>query len=132
MSENVNPAAAQADSAPDSSEDRKSQARERLLRAQQKMSEMRANGWKPTVLNPVEKAKANPGSLKLAIKAHCWTCSGAGADAGVKFHVRDCRVKNCALHPHRPWQNIKGGLVEGELGQMVVAGGEAADENDDE
>ena len=121
-----------ADASGDAAELRRQQARERLLRAQEKMAEKRAAGWKPMQLNPVEKAKANPGSLKLAIRAHCWTCCGAGADPGTKFHVRDCRSFSCALWPHRPWQNAKGGLTMGEDGALVVAEGSDGDEGDAE
>jgi hypothetical protein len=116
----------------DPAQTRREQNRERLLKAQQKMNAMRAAGWKPVLLNPVEKALANPKSTKLAIVAHCWTCSGANADPGVKFRVRDCSVKSCALWPHRPWQSIKGGFVEGEEGRLVpTAESEGTDESDD-
>lgn len=114
---------------------RKAAARERLLKAHEGMRLKREAGWKPVMLNPVEKAKANPGSLKMAIKAHCWTCSGAGADPGTRLHVRDCKVLTCCLWPHRPWQTAKGGFVEGEHGQLIVAGSEqggSADAADDD
>lgn len=104
-------------------EQKKAELRARMLKGQEKMRELRAAGWKPVILNPVEKAKENPGSLKLAVKAHCWTCCGAGADAGVKFHVRDCAVKSCSLWPHRPWQTIKGGLAMNAEGVLEVAPG---------
>lgn len=109
------------------SEERKALMRERLAMAHEKMAEKRAAGWKPVVLNPVEKAKANPGSVKMAVKAHCWTCSGAGADPGVKLQVRDCGVKTCNLWPHRPWQTAKGRLLIGEDGVMVAEGRDADD-----
>jgi hypothetical protein len=108
-------------------EQRKSDARDRLLKAQEAMAQKRAAGWKPIVLNPVEKAKANPGSVKMAVKAHCWTCCGAGADPGVKLHVRDCSVKSCNLWPHRPWQNAKGSFSLNEAGELVAEGKDAAD-----
>lgn len=124
--------AAQEAGTDETAELRRQQARERLAKAQEVMAEKRAAGWKPVQLNPVEKAKANPGSLKLAIRAHCWTCSGAGADPGTKFHVRDCKVHNCALWPHRPWQTAKGGLTMSEDGRLVVADGSEHDEAEGE
>ena len=85
---------------------------ESLAKAQAKIEEMRAAGWKPVVLNPVDKANANPRSLKLAIRAHCWNCMGQNSDPGVKLRIRDCAILNCALHPHRPWQTVSGVLNE--------------------
>ncbi len=108
-------------------EQRKIDARERLLKAHESMAAKRAAGWKPIILNPVEKARANPGSVKMAVKAHCWTCCGAGADPGVKLHVRDCGVKSCNLWPHRPWQNAKGSFTLGEQGELVAEGRDAND-----
>ena len=95
------------------------------------MAELRASGWKPVILGPVESAKANPGSLKKAIKANCWVCCSAGADPGTRFAVRDCTLEDvCPLWPHRPWQHIKGGLVYNEDGVAVAPGSDA--ETDDE
>lgn len=109
------------------SEERKAVMRERLALAHEKMAEKRAAGWKPVVLNPAQKAKANPGSIKMAVKAHCWVCCGAGADPGVKLQVRDCTVKACNLWPHRPWQTAKGRLVIGEDGMLLAEGRDAGD-----
>ena len=73
--------------------------------AQKKLAEMREQGIKQVILNPVDKAKANPTSLKYAIRAHCWQCVGADASEGSKQLVRDCSVGDkCALYPHRPWR----------------------------
>ena len=77
-----------------------------LIAAQKKLAEMREQGIDRVVLNPVEKAKANPTSLKYAIRAHCWQCVGADASEGAKQMVRDCSVGDkCALYPHRPWKD---------------------------
>ncbi|WP_144267145.1 hypothetical protein [Comamonas thiooxydans] len=82
-----------------------------LRRGQEKLAQMRAEGWKPVHRTPVEQARDNPNSQKAAIKAFCWICVGADADPGAKFRVRDCDVgPKCPLHPHRPWQNVKGGV----------------------
>lgn len=108
---------------------RKQVLRDQLARGQQRMAELRASGWKPTHRNPVEQAEAKPGSLKLAIKAFCWTCVGADADPGAKFRVRDCGVKKCSLHPHRPWQTAKGGVQLNEEG--VLEGTADSEDTDD-
>jgi hypothetical protein len=106
--------------APSEESARKAQLRAQLAKGQERMRELRAAGWKPVHRNPVEQAEANPNSLKAAIKAFCWTCVGADADPGAKFRVRDCSVTRCSLHPHRPWQAVKGGeLVTGQDGELL-------------
>ena len=52
-----------------------------------------------TVLTPIEKAKKNPRSLRYAINAKCWDCSGEQ-----RLEVKLCTVKDCALYPVRPYQ----------------------------
>ncbi len=104
--------------------------RAQLAKGQERMAEMRAAGWKPAHRNPVEQAQAKPTSLKLAIKAHCWTCVGADADPGAKFRVRDCAVgPKCSLFAHRPWQNAKGGI---QLNAEGVLEGDAGTEDTSE
>jgi hypothetical protein len=49
--------------------------------------------------NPIEKAKANPKSLRAAINAHCFECGGDQYK-----EVKHCLVEECPLWPHRPWQ----------------------------
>ncbi|HDR9103732.1 TPA: hypothetical protein QDB04_000506 [Burkholderia vietnamiensis] len=111
--------------------DRKAQLRAQLAKGQEKMREMRAAGWKPVHRNPVEQAEANPKSMKAAIKAFCWTCVGADADPGAKFRVRDCTVTRCSLHPHRPWQSVKGGeLATGQDGELL--GSDETEDTSDE
>jgi hypothetical protein len=112
----TNPAAAE----PDEANARKAQLRAQLAKGQERMRELRAAGWKPVHRNPAEQAQANPNSLKAAIRAFCWTCVGADADPGAKFRVRDCTVASCSLHPHRPWQAVKGGeLATGQDGELL-------------
>ena len=53
-------------------------------------------------LNPIEKAKANPKSLRAAINGKCFECS----DYTYK-NVRLCLVEECSLWPQRPWQGNK-------------------------
>lgn len=50
-------------------------------------------------LDPLERARRNPQSKVLAIKAMCWECSGAQRD-----EIKNCQVKKCPLWVHRPFQ----------------------------
>ncbi len=50
-------------------------------------------------LNPIEKAKQNPRSLRLAINAKCYDCC-----CEQRAEVKYCPVGNCSLHYLRPWQ----------------------------
>lgn len=54
-------------------------------------------------LNPIQKAKENPTSLRLAINANCFMCLGNGSPQ----EIRDCSSKLCPLHPVRPYQDKK-------------------------
>jgi len=54
---------------------------------------------KKTRLNPMQKAKANPKSLRAAVNARCFECGGCQYK-----EVILCPVKECPLWPHRPWQ----------------------------
>jgi hypothetical protein len=51
-------------------------------------------------VNPIEKAKQNPGSLKLAIRAFCFDCMGQ--TVSWKNDVTNCTAPNCPLFNHRP------------------------------
>jgi len=59
-----------------------------------------------TILNPLEKAIANPKSKSLAIKAKCFDCMGKGYDKGWKLAIKHCNCLDCPLHPFRPYQKI--------------------------
>lgn len=77
-----------------------------LEKAHAKRREMAEKGIKVERLSPVEKAKKNPTSLRMAINAHCWMCAGNGDD-GAKFTretIRDCQVSLCPLLTHRPYR----------------------------
>jgi len=50
-------------------------------------------------LSPVEKSRQKPKSLRYAINAMCYDCSGYS-----RSEVKLCAVKNCPLHVLRPWQ----------------------------
>ena len=76
---------------------------------------MKAEGRKPERLNPAERAKANPRSRSLAIRAYCWQCSGEDADPNVRWRVGNCEIPDCALWPHRPWQTQVGRPVPPSL-----------------
>jgi len=60
---------------------------------------------KPKTMNPTEKAKANISSLRAAINAKCYDCSGF-----IKIDVSNCDMPDCELFKVRPWQrlNFKG------------------------
>lgn len=86
---------------------------EAMKKAQEKMAQMRLNGWKPEILNPIDRSKKSPNSLKLAIRAMCWSCEGRDSDPHVKQRVADCAVgERCPLYPHRPWQHLKGSSID--------------------
>ena len=50
-------------------------------------------------LNPEEKAKANPNSMKCAIAAKCWDCT-----CGQKEEIRLCHITDCSLYNFRPYK----------------------------
>jgi hypothetical protein len=75
-----------------------------LERAREKRREMQARGEAFVRLDPIQKAAANPRSAKMAIKAKCYECCGAGADPGIRATIGGCTVTLCPLHPHRPYQ----------------------------
>ena len=54
---------------------------------------------KPETLNPIEKAKQNPNSLRAAINAKCYNCC-----CFQKAEVKFCTAIDCPLHSVRPWQ----------------------------
>ena len=78
-----------------------------LQRAKEKLQALRDSGVKIVPLDPSERARRNPKSLRLAITGHCWECCGSGDD-GKKFTqetVRLCTARNtCSLWPVRPYQ----------------------------
>lgn len=78
-----------------------------LEKAREKNRQLRAAGIKPVILTPPEKAACQPGSLRLAIDAHCWGCVGGEHDPGPKHRVRDCQIRACSLWMVRPWQKLK-------------------------
>jgi len=71
-----------------------------LQKAQRINREKRANGEKVIRLTPLEKAKQNPRSLRLALNAKCFDCTG-----GQVTEIRECPVKDCPLFNLRPYQD---------------------------
>jgi hypothetical protein len=54
--------------------------------------------------DPIEKAAANPTSLRLAINAKCYDCVGQDADPAWQRRVRECDCQACSLLAVRPYQ----------------------------
>jgi len=50
-------------------------------------------------LNPEEKAKANPTSMKYAIRAKCWDCA-----CGQRDEIKLCSITDCSLYNFRPYK----------------------------
>ena len=79
---------------------------DRLALANAKRRELKAAGIPIQLLDPLEKARRNPNSLRLAINGKCWDCQGGGAD-GVGFtkdSIRQCTARDCSLWNLRPYQ----------------------------
>lgn len=77
---------------------------EALRKAQEVMAARRAAGEKIVVLNPIEKAAANPKSLRLAINGKCFDCVGAGHDPNPRKEIGQCPSTDCPLWNVRPYQ----------------------------
>ncbi len=75
-----------------------------LDKAREKAAEMRAAGVKVERLDPMEKARRKPTSLRLAISAKCWDCQGGASDPSPRARIGACELTRCPLHPVRPWQ----------------------------
>lgn len=73
-----------------------------------KRAEMTAAGIVVERLDPIEKARRNPKSLRLAINGTCWACIGAGHDPNPRGAIRECQILDCSLHPVRPYQRGDG------------------------
>ena len=56
-------------------------------------------------LSPLDRAKADPLSLRKAITAFCYRCMGGDGEPGVRDHVRNCTAPSCPLFKVRPWQD---------------------------
>lgn len=76
-----------------------------LDKAREASAAMRAAGVKARRLDPIEKAKRRPTSLRLAITAKCWGCQGGDSDPAPRQRIGTCSVTRCPLHPVRPWKS---------------------------
>lgn len=62
------------------------------------------------VLSPMERARLNPESRALAVRAYCYDCMGGqpvgdvNTNGNLRKMVGDCSVTSCALWDVRPWQ----------------------------
>ena len=72
--------------------------------ARRKRAELKEAGIKVVILNPIEKARRNPQSLRYAINGKCFDCVGAGNDPNPRGAIRECAISDCTLHPVRPYQ----------------------------
>ena len=78
---------------------------EALQKAQAAMKAKREAGESVERLDPLEKAKAKPTSLRLATNAKCFDCvGGKNADNGYRRAIRECCAISCPLHTVRPYQ----------------------------
>ncbi len=83
-----------------------------LEQARIKQAEMKSAGIKIIPIDPIEKARRNPASLRLAINGKCWDCIGAGNDPNPRGAIRDCEIPDCTLWPVRPYQSIRHDGIE--------------------
>jgi hypothetical protein len=74
-----------------------------LARAREAAAAKRAQGVQ-LYRDPLERARVKPKTLRLAIAAKCFSCTGLGQDSGWRATIRDCSVHSCPLHQHRPYQ----------------------------
>lgn len=74
-------------------------------------------------LDPIEKARRNPKSRKLAIAAKCWDCQGGGIDPGGVQRIRECLSPTCPLYPVRPYKDSP----EDEATRLAAMEARAAD-----
>ena len=74
-----------------------------------KREQMIRDGIEVERLDPIEKARRNPRSLRFAINAKCWDCVGAGADPNPRLRIRECPCSCCPLYPVRPYQRKSNG-----------------------
>lgn len=58
----------------------------------------------PARLDPLARARANPTSKTLAIRAKCWECVGGNSNPNWQKRVGECTIARCGIHPFRPYQ----------------------------
>jgi|GEM_PF-2434240 len=67
------------------------------------------------VKSPIEKAGANPNSLRLAVNAMCFQCEGCDADPCVQWRIGNCNITDCPLYSVRPYRYMRGRPVPASL-----------------
>lgn len=77
---------------------------EALARGRAAVQARRASGEAIVRLDPIERARRNPTSLRAAITGKCWECQGGDADPHPRQRIRDCEIHSCPLHPVRPYR----------------------------
>jgi hypothetical protein len=75
-----------------------------LAKARKRKAEIIAINGTIQRLNPLEKAKENPKSLRSAVNAKCFECEGEGVDPGWRGRIKGCIIPDCPLHPVRPYR----------------------------
>ena len=60
------------------------------------------------ILDPLEKARRNPKSLRFAINGKCFDCEGGNSDPSIQWRIGNCVMPDCSLFPVRPYQDFKG------------------------
>ena len=80
-----------------------------LQRHKEKVEQMKNDGTyvAPIKLNPIQRAKEDPNSLRKAITGKCYECVGMGEDANFRETIKTCTSFSCPLYPVRPYQNKK-------------------------
>ncbi len=75
-----------------------------LTKAREKKAEIISIKGSIKRLNPLEKAKQNPKSLRLAVNAKCFECEGEDYDLGWRGRIKECIIPDCPLFPVRPYR----------------------------
>lgn len=76
-------------------------------KARQQLEAMRKEG-QARRMNPIQKARENQKSLRLAVNAKCFDCQGLDHDPGVHWRIGNCECPDCPLWPVRPYQHLEG------------------------
>lgn len=65
-------------------------------------------------VDPVTRARGNPQSHRLAVRAYCWQCMGNGGNANTPRLIATCETYKCGLWDIRPYQELYGKNDDGE------------------
>jgi len=79
-------------------------ATDALAKARKRKAEIISINGTIQRLNPLEKAKVNTKSLRLAVNAKCFECEGEGVDPGWRGRIKGCIIPDCPLFPVRPYR----------------------------